>query len=353
MIKMSNEIKPLVSVCCLVYNHEPYLRDCFEGFVKQQTTFPFEILVHDDASTDHSADIIREYTAKYPHLFKPIYQTENQYSKGIRVTIQYQYPRAQGKYIALCEGDDYWTDPHKLQMQVDWLEAHPEYSMCCSNAFIQSPKRTLSGARYWKDCDIPIVDMINGIRCFIQTNTFVFKRCLLDYYPEYCKNCHIGDYPLQIWAALNGKVRYFKKKTSVYRYCHSNSFTASIYPKEINSFIKGTKSEFAMLQGLDAFSNYRYHKTFSKVASSFVFENAFFYAAARRNKKYINEILSCFPEIDQSFSFSQKIDLFIATHLPFFFYKSKRIACQILKVVLRPNSRNLFDFYQKILETLK
>ena len=86
----------------------------------QKTDFPFEILIHDDASTDGTADIIREYEAKYPDIIKPIYQTENQYSKGIKVSQVYQFPRAKGKYIALCEGDDYWTDPYKLQKQVDF-----------------------------------------------------------------------------------------------------------------------------------------------------------------------------------------------------------------------------------------
>lgn len=128
--------KPLVSVNCLVYNHEPYLRDCFEGFVKQKTSFPIEILVHDDASTDHSADIIREYTAKYPDLFKPIYQTENQYSKGISISATYQFPRAKGKYIAMCEGDDYWTDPLKLQKQVEFLEEHEDFVVAFHNAKI-------------------------------------------------------------------------------------------------------------------------------------------------------------------------------------------------------------------------
>lgn len=113
----------MVSVCCLVYNHKPFLRECFDGFVMQKTTFSIEILVHDDASTDHSADIIREYTAKYPDLFKPIYQTENQYSKGVNVLAK-NLMRSKGKYIAICEGDDYWTDPLKLQKQVEFMEEH-------------------------------------------------------------------------------------------------------------------------------------------------------------------------------------------------------------------------------------
>jgi len=125
--------KPLVSICCLVYNHEKYIRECLEGFVIQNTDFNIEFLIHDDASTDGTANIIREYEKKYPELIKPIYQTENQYSKGVRPTFAFNIPRAQGKYIAMCEGDDYWTDPLKLQKQVDFLEANPDYIMCFTN----------------------------------------------------------------------------------------------------------------------------------------------------------------------------------------------------------------------------
>lgn len=126
---MDNVI-PSVSVCCLTYNHSQYIRQCLDGFVMQKTTFPVEVLIHDDASTDGTQDIIREYECKYPDLIKPIYQTENQYSKGVKVSLVYNYSRVRGKYVALCEGDDYWTDPYKLQKQVDFLESHPDYVMC-------------------------------------------------------------------------------------------------------------------------------------------------------------------------------------------------------------------------------
>lgn len=121
----------LVSICCITYNHAPYIRQCLDGFIMQKTNFKYEILIHDDASTDGTADIIREYEAKYPDIFKPIYQTENQYSKGKNISATYNWPRAVGKYIAQCEGDDYWTDPLKLQKQVDFMEANPEYVLCC------------------------------------------------------------------------------------------------------------------------------------------------------------------------------------------------------------------------------
>ena len=126
-----SEVKPLVAIHCLVYNHEPYLRDCFEGFVMQQTNFPFVAIVHDDASTDNSAAIIREYEEKYPDIIKPIYEAENQYSKrdGSVTRIMNAAIDATGaKYVAMCEGDDYWTDPLKLQKQVDFLNNNLDLS---------------------------------------------------------------------------------------------------------------------------------------------------------------------------------------------------------------------------------
>ena len=121
----------MVSINCIAYNQERYISDAIEGFLRQQTDFGYEILIHDDASTDRTAGIIEDYTRRYPDLIKPLYQTENQYSKGIKVGTAFNLPRAKGKYVAFCEGDDYWTDPEKLQKQVDYMESHPECSMCC------------------------------------------------------------------------------------------------------------------------------------------------------------------------------------------------------------------------------
>lgn len=123
---------PLVSICTLAYNHAPFIRQYFEGILMQKTSFTFELLIHDDASTDETADIIREYAARYPDVITPIYQTENQHSKGVPVTTRILFSKARGKYIATCDGDDYWIDPMKLQKQVDFLETHPEYSICGS-----------------------------------------------------------------------------------------------------------------------------------------------------------------------------------------------------------------------------
>ncbi len=135
MAAWGNRFAPLVSIVCLAYNHAPFIRETLDGFLLQETDFPFEVIVHDDASTDATAAIIREYAARYPSLIKPIYQQENQYRQGVTVSTQL-FAQAHGRYIAYCEGDDYWTDPRKLQIQVDFLERHRDYVMTYHDAFM-------------------------------------------------------------------------------------------------------------------------------------------------------------------------------------------------------------------------
>lgn len=208
---------PLVSVVCNTYNHVNYIRQCLDGFLIQETNFPIEILVHDDASTDGTADIVREYEAKYPELIKPIYQTENQYSKGVKVTLEYQYVRAMGKYVALCEGDDYWTDPLKLQKQVDFLELHPDFVMVshCTELYYQKDAAFRSGWKPDRDMEYQKIDLINGYWYFAPL-TVVFRRDCLD----------INDYsryPISMDAVLfyhllsKGKGFLFEKEMGVYR----------------------------------------------------------------------------------------------------------------------------------------
>lgn len=131
---MHQENLPLVTVICTSFNHESFIRECLNGFVLQKTTFPFEVIVHDDASTDSTQQIVKEYQSKHPRLFNNIYQTENQFTKKeVNIWIDIMFPKARGKYIAICEGDDYWTDPYKLQKQVDFLECNKEFILCTHN----------------------------------------------------------------------------------------------------------------------------------------------------------------------------------------------------------------------------
>lgn len=129
------ESKILVSVSCTTYNQKNFIQQCLDGFLLQVCNFNFEILIHDDASNDGTQEIISEYEEKYPNIIKPYFQKENQWSKGVRgMNAKYNFSRAQGKYIAMCEGDDYWSDPYKLQKQVDFLESNPNYVMTYHDA---------------------------------------------------------------------------------------------------------------------------------------------------------------------------------------------------------------------------
>lgn len=134
MKKNKETEKPLmVTIRCTAYNHEPYIRDCLEGFVMQKTNFRFEAIVHDDASIDGTAAIIREYAEKYPDIIKPIFESENQYSKHDGSLNRIMNAHTCGRYVAYCEGDDYWTDPLKLQKQFDILEKNPNITMVYTN----------------------------------------------------------------------------------------------------------------------------------------------------------------------------------------------------------------------------
>ncbi len=121
--------KPKVSICCMTFNHENFIRETLDGFVMQKTDFPFEVIIHDDVSTDKTAEIIREYEEEYPDIIKPIYQTEKRFGKK-PILEDLMFPLVRGKYVATCEGDDYWTSPLKLQKQVDFLDANPDFSVC-------------------------------------------------------------------------------------------------------------------------------------------------------------------------------------------------------------------------------
>lgn len=118
--------EPLLSIWCLSYNHRDFISMAIEGFLTQKTDFKFDIIIHDDASTDGTDEIIKDYQSKYPDIIKVIYQQKNQYSQGIN-PINAMYAMTKSKFIAFCEGDDYWNDPSKLQTQVDFLISHPSY----------------------------------------------------------------------------------------------------------------------------------------------------------------------------------------------------------------------------------
>ena len=211
----------LVAVQCLVFNHEPYLRQCLDGFVMQKTNFRFVVIVHDDCSTDGSASIIREYAEKYPNLFHVIIQPQNLYSRGISPTREYINPiieQLKPKYMALCEGDDYWTDPLKLQKQVDFLESHPDYSMCCHGADVLNETlrevdcacEHMTTREYLPDDAFPTWQ--------IPTASIVYKKKEVDTYTlKNADSFMAGDVVLILKCMHVGRVWGMSEHMSVYR----------------------------------------------------------------------------------------------------------------------------------------
>ncbi|MHA6697197.1 glycosyltransferase family 2 protein [Chryseobacterium sp. A321] len=221
-------MQPLVSICCLAFNHEKYIRECLDGFIKQKCDFEFEILIHDDASTDGTQEIIKEYQLNYPKIVKPILQTENTYSKGIRATIEYNFPRAKGKYIAMCEGDDYWIDPLKLQKQVGFLEENSDYNFSVGKVLtideFGRKNKIHEFADPSKRNSYTLEDYITYR--FSQTSSFLFRNDFT--FPNFFKKAFSVDQALVICATKDKNIYFHDDIFSHYRINSSSvSFTTS------------------------------------------------------------------------------------------------------------------------------
>jgi glycosyltransferase involved in cell wall biosynthesis len=249
----------MVSISCITYNHEKYISDAIESFLMQKTNFPFEILIHDDASTDRTPDIIKEYELKYPDLIKPIYQKENQYSKGVKVS-NYNWKRAKGKYIAVCEGDDYWTDPYKLQKQVYYMEKNPECSLCVNATYKVKPDKAKIKPHIRPNLGNKIYtveEVILGGGGLFATNSMLYPAALKNSIPDFYRNAPVGDYPLAIYLALNGTVYYLDEFMSAYRANVPGSWTNSM-SSSIDERVSLCNSIADMLNEVNLYTDFKY-----------------------------------------------------------------------------------------------
>lgn len=247
----------LVSVSCLAYNHENYIQKCLDGFLMQKTNFAFEILIHDDASTDKTVSIIKDYEKKYPKMIFPIYQKENQFSKRKgSLSVTFNYPRAKGKYIAMCEGDDYWSDPLKLQRQVDFLENNEDYNVCVHNTNILKNEKI--SKKEWrvhsKRTTFTVIDYIYSL--FFHTSSIMFRSkeiLKINFNPKILQ----GDMTLFLSLINNKKVYFIEKSMSVYR-LHEGGITNDVfYKSKVNTY----KSLLLVLDEFDCYSKGRFKKT--------------------------------------------------------------------------------------------
>ena len=258
---MCEQIK--VSVCCITYNHGKYIRDCLEGFVSQKTNFKYEVIVHDDASTDNTPEIIREYAEKYPKIIKPILQEENQYSQGVSIFDKYIFPMVNGEYVALCEGDDYWCDFEKLQKQVNVLEANHGLVACVH----QTRSINCSTGEFGLVSKLNKNGVIDKKRIFsdygpvYHTSSLLYRKNILENIPAFCRICKsVGDYPWGIYLALKGPIYFINDVMSVYRMFVEGSWSSRTGSNKSN--IPLYVDLIKMLESADEYSNFEYHKYF-------------------------------------------------------------------------------------------
>ncbi|MDD2464672.1 MAG: glycosyltransferase [Desulfobulbus sp.] len=224
---------PIVSICCVSYNHENFIRDCLDGFLMQETSFPIEILIHDDASKDQSASIIQEYEQKYPKLIKAIYQEENQWSKGIRPNPKFNFPRSRGKYIAFCEGDDYWTDKTKLQQQIEILEKNQHIKLCFHDVYVM---KNNSGDRKINFIPTGLTKSLYSCEELVKKNiiptcSVVAVRDAVIETPHWYYNLPMNDWPRWIRACQDGYAFFIDKVLGVYR-IHNDGIWSSLSLKK-------------------------------------------------------------------------------------------------------------------------
>ena len=250
--------KPIVSVCCVTYNHEEYISDALDGMLMQETDFPFEIIVRDDASSDNTANIIKEYENKYPDIIKPMYEKENGYQKGIKIIIT-AIKNAKGKFIALCEGDDYWIDSKKLQKQMKAMNQNSSCNICFNPAYLvfgQTLSDTVFGVNVKENKIFTVSDVVGGGGGFMPTASLMIRKKVFDNLPEIFFRFPNGDYITQILASLEGGAIYINEIMCIYRREVASSWSnkmknIDVRREHLNKVIKSRKE-------LNAFLEYKY-----------------------------------------------------------------------------------------------
>lgn len=238
--------EPVASIICHTYNHAPYIRNTLNGFLAQQTTFPFEILIHDDASNDGTAEILKEYASRYPAIIRLILQETNQYALGYRpgrVTI----PSAKANYLAFCEGDDFWIDPNKLSKQVEFLRNNPEYVITYTNSIPFDESGILNTDFGGAKRDLSADELKRSPPIYTLTTCF---RSVLDIPPERYLASY-GD--LFMWSQLgfHGKGKYMPDiKPSMYRVHSGGVQSMASFRKKQDMLVETYSALFAYYRRL-------------------------------------------------------------------------------------------------------
>lgn len=259
----------MVSICCITYNQEKYISEAIDSFIRQKTNFSFEIIIHDDASTDRTEAIISEYQNRYPKLIFPVFADENRLSKGKDIFGDYIYPHAHGKYIAYCEGDDFWTDDNKLQRQVDFLEQHSDYSAIAHDSYLfyegMRNKEKFSSINISRE--ILPEEIINNWGRLFQTASIMLRRSVAEQRVKerpdfYLMIMPVLDQPIMLYTMLHGKVYYINECLAAYRVDSVGSWSQTKY-SDREYMLDYYKKMYKMLIAVDTYSKNKYHTIIS------------------------------------------------------------------------------------------
>lgn len=270
--------KPLVSVWMLTYNHEQYLEQAIESILMQKTDFPIEIVIGDDCSTDSTREIISQYEKAYPSIIKPILRPTN---IGINRNFVDTWGKCKGKYIALLEGDDYWTDGNKLQDQFDFLEKNPEFVLCYHNT---REVNEISGSeKLTNKNDSPVTTLAQLLEkgWYIRTGSIFLRNCITEF-PDWFYRFQSTDYMMQILAAEKGDFAYLNKETNVYRR-HENGITQNFQQNQLGFNIK----KITLLEVINEYFSQKYVKQIKKQKENLFLSN---FTIKSRNINGINDL---------------------------------------------------------------
>lgn len=285
----------MVSIWCLTYNHLGYIKDAIDGFLSQKTDFKYKVVIYDDASTDGTSDIIREYAERYPDIIETVIEPRNRFHDSNRLEYMLGLMREKltGKYIALCEGDDFWIDCQKLQRQVDYMEHNQNCSLCMHNAVWMdySQKRFIVDNGFDVDGDGRILkpaEIIRPTKGHPSTASFLFKKEVI-WKDDFFFKAPIGDYPLQLAALTCGYIYYSSRVMSVYRWMTSGSYNDKLDKEESLSTYFGLGS-ILFLSKYDKYTDFKYHEFILDKMNMFA---AYFIEHSDLNKEIDEIIKNC------------------------------------------------------------
>ena len=312
---MKNKNTPLVSINCITYNQEAYIATALNSFLNQKTDFEFEILVHDDASTDNTVKILQEFKRKYPDKINIIFQKENQFQKKVKI-LSLNERRSKAKYIAVCEGDDYWISTDKLQKQVDYMESNPNCSMIFHDAILVDENQSLLGdfpGTYKRKEGVKKINELN----FIPTASKLYRQKNIINIPEWFNTAPHGDFSNMLICSNYGYIYYLDEKMSAYR----TNVSGSLLFNELKKYKSNPKSQILQidsriseLQKYNEWSKYKQDDLISEMIMSEEFKKECL------NKKIFKIHAKKYRFILGKMSLTSRVKLYIKMLLPDYVY---------------------------------